>query len=56
MDIGMILKLIPWSFVSDIMIEVVKLVVDDEDNDFTDDLHDAVKNTLKKAEDNHPDY
>lgn len=55
MNISMILKLLPWHYVTDIVLEVIHLVVDDEENDFTDDLKTAVENTISKASKHHPD-
>jgi len=55
MSISWILKLMPWHHIADIVLEVVQLVIDDEDNDFSDDLKTAVSNTIDKAKDKHPD-
>ena len=55
MNISWILSLIPWKHVTELVLEVVQLVIDDEDNDFTDDLKTAVSKTIEKAQSNHPD-
>jgi len=55
MSISWILKLMPWHHIADIVLEVIQLVIDDEDNDFQDDLKTAVSKTIDKAKGNHPD-
>ena len=55
MSISLLLRLIPWSLVVDVVMAVLKMVVEDSDNEIDDSIFDITKKVLDKAEADTPD-
>jgi hypothetical protein len=51
----MVLKWMPWSLVRDVVMGVLKMVVEDSDNKLDNELLDIVEGVIGKAECEHPD-
>lgn len=55
MNVGMILKFLPWNLIGEVVIAVLEMVVESTDNEYDDKLIDTVNDMLNRAEEDHPD-